>query len=85
MQELLDDGVTWRNVNDDPANAPGVVKAMEQLELEARQAKVRARLQAVDGEANEDAARRDHLADRLKQADDDFTRRMLDAAREDNE
>jgi hypothetical protein len=84
MEELLDDGVTWRDTRLDPANDPALVRTQEALELEARQAKMRARLQALDGEASEDAARR-HLADRLKQADDDFTRQMLAAAKEDDE
>jgi hypothetical protein len=84
MQELLDNG-EWRPIDQDPALQPGVVKAMKELQQDAAQARVRARLQAVDGEAEEDSARRDHLRTRLQAADDDFTKAMLAAAREDNE
>jgi hypothetical protein len=82
MKELLDDG-TWRDVRLDPANDPALVRTMEQLELEAAQARVRARLQAVEL-SEEDAARRDHLRTRLQEVDDDFTRAMkAEAAKED--
>jgi hypothetical protein len=81
---LTDEG--WRPADKaDPAADPDVIRVQRELEQEAAQAKMRARMQAVD-EANEvETENRTHLADRLRESDDEFTRAMLAAAREDNE
>jgi hypothetical protein len=78
---LTDEG--WRPASKaDPASDPDVLRAMRELQQEANQARVRARLEVVDGEVEEAEANQDHVRTRLQAVDDEFTRQMLALGRE---